>query len=81
MVHPTVLANRSQGSLDQMGMIDAILRSGNLRRTVTAPEVRSNVLNASTGRDWTLAVPGTMIGGAAILPEDVRNAIVRELMQ
>lgn len=33
------------------------------------------------GQPGFLAIPGAMIGGSAMLPEDIRAAIVQELMQ
>lgn len=64
-VDPTQLAKRARGTADELAMLDQLLRHKNIRRTVTAPEQRNAILNAATGRDWTLALPFAM-GGPAV---------------
>jgi|CXWL01.1.fsa_nt_gi hypothetical protein len=78
-VDPANLAHRARGTVEELMMIDQLLRSGQMRRTVTGQEVRQPVLNASTGRDYTLAVPAAALPAAGYygMPEQPPNALMQ----
>lgn len=83
-VDPINLRSRAQGTATALSDTDAILRSGNIRRTVTAPEARESVLNAATGKDYTLAVPAAVGAGAAAaaaLPREAQASVANEVMK
>ncbi len=73
MVDPSQLLTRARGSAEELALIDQLLRSGQIRRTVSSPEARPAVLNAATGRDYTLALP--MAGGAALAAGPVNDML------
>ena len=73
MVDPNLLLTRARGSAEELALIDQLLRSGQIRRTVSSPEARPAVLNAATGRDYTLALP--MAGGAALAAGPVNDML------
>ena len=84
-VDPDRLLERARGSAEELAHMDNVLRGRSIRRTVAGDEVRQQVLNAATGRNHTLTIPGAVLAGAAAAassqsePEDKFTAEVSAL--
>jgi len=80
---PASVLQRARGTTDELRALDEVLRSTG-RGSVTAPAARGPVLNASTGRDHTLAIPAAATGAGALGAMsgggDAQAASVNDLM-
>lgn len=88
IVDPAAVRLRARGTVEEIRLLDDLLRSGQINRTLTGPAHRQQVLDAITGRDYTLAL--ALLAGAAAnagpisdilsgygrthAPDDVRDA-------